>query len=72
MVCKVIDGLNVGGSAWLLSFGIGVENIQNQNNGIGEMDIVGLKAILNGGNIFICPAKDIGVKEVGISVYFLS
>jgi len=75
VVCEMVDSLNdlvVGGSAWLLSFGIGVENIQNQNNGFGWIDVVIAEAILDGGDIFTCLAKDLGVKEVGISVYFLS
>jgi hypothetical protein len=79
VVRKVIDSLNelvvgvlgVGFALLLLSFGFGVVNIQNQNNGIGEMDVVIAEAILDGSDIFICLAKDFGVKEVGISVYFL-
>jgi len=38
VICEMVDSLNelvVGGLAWVLSFGFGVENIQNQNNGIG-------------------------------------
>ena len=29
------------------------------------------EAILDGGDIFVCLAKYLGVEEVGISVYFL-
>jgi hypothetical protein len=35
------------------------------------MDVVVAEAILDGGDIFVCLAKDLRVKEVGIGVYFL-
>jgi len=74
VIRKVIDSLNellVG--LFLLSFGFGfrIKNIQNQNNGIRKINVVVAEAILDGSDIFICLAKDLGVKEVGISVYFL-
>ena len=78
VVRKVIDGLNIlvgvlglGFTWFVLFFDFGVENIQNQNNGIGKMNVIVAKAILDGGDIFICLAKDLGVEEVGIRVYIL-
>jgi len=73
VVRKMVDSLNdlVAGVLPLLSFNFGVENIQNQNSGIGEMDVVVVEAILDGNEIFICPVKNLRVKQVGISVYSL-
>ena len=79
VVCEMVDSLNVlivgvlglGFTLLFLSFGLGVENIQNQNNSIGKINGVASEAILDGGDICICLAKDLGVKKVGISVYFL-
>jgi hypothetical protein len=79
VVRKVIDSLNefvtgvlgLGFTLLFLSFGFGVENIQNQNNRIGQINVVVAEAILDGGDIFSCLVKNLGVKEVGISVYFL-
>jgi hypothetical protein len=79
VIRKVIYSLNellvailgLGFTPFTLSFGFGVKNIQNQNNGIREINVVVAEAILDGGDIFIYLAKDLGVKQVGISVYFL-
>jgi hypothetical protein len=75
VVRKMIDSLNVLvkvpgklGVAWLLlSFGSDVENAQNQNGGIGEIDVVFSEAILDGRDIFVCLAKYLGVEDINLS-----
>ena len=73
VVRKMVESLNdlVAGVLPPSSFNFGVENIQNQNSGTGEMDVVAIEATLDGFDIFVCLAKNLSVRQVGISVYVL-